>query len=187
MKKFAPKQKWLFLTLVLLIVSSACNLFSALNPADQVISEIENLATQIPAEEIEENLNALATDMPQDLGELEEMFDLGGLEATAQALAEGFESGEVPPDIPVVAGPTQHFFSSLNFVTYSSPLPLADVAEFYKIQMPLNGWQPNIEGDISADDLAVLNFEKPERNAIISITRETSTATTVVLISIQPK
>lgn len=59
--------KWLLYFSVVLIITCACNLLSGLNPVDDVVSEIEDLATQIPVDEIKDEIEALVTEIPGDL------------------------------------------------------------------------------------------------------------------------
>ena len=184
------KRNWIFFISALVMVSSACNLIKSLNPANQVINEIEDLATQIPMDEIQEGIEALSTDLPEgigDIGDLLNIGNLGDLEATAQALADQYEPSEIPPDIPVVEGPKENLFSSKGAVTYGTLLPFDKVVNFYKTEMPKNEWIPKGEGDVFADNVMIINFTKPNRDAIVTLSHENNTNLTIVLISIQPK
>ena len=193
MKTPNRKRNWILIISVVLIVSSACNLFSALNPANQVISEIKDLTTQIPMDAIEEGIDALSTEIPGgigdlgDIGDLLDLGNLGNLEATAQALAEGFEPGEIPPDIPVVEAPNENLFSSKSLVTYGTSMSFDTVLAFYQKEMPANQWNPKGEGDVFSDNIAILNFTKPNRDAVVTLSFDSENNKTTVLISIQPK
>ena len=134
------KMRWLLFLAGVLLVTSACSLFSTLsNPVDNAVSEIEELADQVDIQQLEEELDALATELPSSLDEipsLDDLGDLGDLEATAQAFQEGFGSGEVPPDIPMVDEPRQDLFGSDDIVSYNTPMSYDEVLAFYQEQMP---------------------------------------------------
>jgi hypothetical protein len=59
--------KWLLYLCVVLAITAACNLLSGLNPVDDVVSEIEDLADQVPVEEIQDEIESLVTELPGDL------------------------------------------------------------------------------------------------------------------------
>jgi len=184
------KRNWIFFLSAIVIVGSACNLFRALNPADQVISEIEEATTQIPVDEIEESLDAIATEIPEglgDIGDLLDLGDLGDLEATAQAIQEGYQPGEVPPDIPVVEGPTEVSFSSKNLVTYLTPVAFDAVLAFYQSEMPANDWQSVEEDHVFNQNVAILHYTKPDRDAVVSISTDDENGKTFVMIAIEAK
>jgi len=193
MNHLQRKRNWILFISAVLIVASACNLFRALNPADQVISEIEKIATQIPVDQIQEGIDTLSTEMPGgigdigDIGDLLNMGDLGDLQATAQAMQEGFEPGEIPPDIPVVEAPKEGLFSSKNLVNYVTQMPLDAVLAFYQTQMPKNDWNPREENNVINEKVSILNFDKPNREAVITLSFDTEKNKTIVLISIQSK
>ena len=78
-----PKLKWILWFSFTLILISACNLLSNLNPLKGITSEIEDLADQIPMEDIQEQIENLSTELPGEISiiatdlptNLEEMTD----------------------------------------------------------------------------------------------------------------
>ena len=188
------KRKWFLFLIGVLLVSSACNLVSYLsNPVDEAVSEIEELADQIDIEEIEQELETLTTGIPSNLDELPNLDDignlgdLGDLDATVQALQEGFGSDEVPPDIPVVDEQKEILFGSKDTVSYSTPMELDDVIAFYQDEMPSYDWKPKENGTVIQDGAAVLQFEKPGRDAIVTMSKNQDDGLTYVMIIIQPR
>ena len=177
-----------------LIVASACNLVSNFfNPVDEVVSEIEDLAEQVDIEDIEEGLDMLATELPGgldelgDFGDFGDLGDLSNLEATVQAFQEGFEFGEIPEDIPIVDDPKDNLFGSKDLVSYMTPMAFENVLSFYQEEMPENDWTLKDEGNIITEDTAVVQFEKPNRNAIVTLGVNPQDGSTFVMISIQVK
>lgn len=192
------KRKWFLFLIAALVVTSACNLVSnVFNPVDEVVSEIEELADQVDIEEIEEELDMLATEIPSsldelpgldelpDLDDLGDLGDLGDLEATVQALQEGFGSDEIPPDIPVVDKPAEILFGSDDLVSYTTQVEFDSVLSFYQEEMPLTDWQPNDDGTVITAEAAVLRYTKADRDAIVTVSVQDGI--TYVMITIQPR
>ena len=111
------------------------------------------------------------------------------MKETAQAIATKAATifGEAPPDIPVIGGDKENFIGSQEMVSYIIPLPLDQTTEFYKREMPAIGWIELQDGWFESDNLAVLNYTKPDR--IVSITLSTIPVgdQTIVMITIQPQ
>jgi HAMP domain-containing protein len=188
------KIRWLLSLTGVIIIASACNLFTNLfNPVDEVVSQIEDLADEVDIENIEEEIEALATELPLeipdigDLGNLSDLDDIGELEATVQAFQEGLESGELPPDIPTVDDPIEILFSSAALLTYTTPIEFEPVLSFYQEQMPEYGWEPKDDGTVIMGDTAILHFYKPDRDAIVTLGLNPPDGTTFVMVTIQPK
>jgi hypothetical protein len=179
------KIKWLmYLTGALLIVS-ACNLVNRVtNPVDEVVSEIEELAEEVEIEDIEREIEALATELPS---ELPDIGDFGDLQETAQAFQEGFDTGELPPDIPVVDEPIEIVLSSAEFLSYTPPLEFETVLTFYQEEMIEYGWEPNDDEPMIMGEMAVLQFNRPDREAVVSLGTNPQDGTTFVMVNVQPK
>ena len=173
-------RKWIIFVIFALFISSACNLFSnLLNPADKVISEVEDIATQVNIEDIEqlqENIQTMVPEIPADLGDIQ---------ATAEAVQEDFTTGEAPADIPVVEGDTENFFASEVFVSYTTAMDFDEVVTFYQEEMPKNGWTANDDGSFSIEGTSLLSFSKSNRVALVTISSEATDGTTTVLITFQ--
>ena len=183
------KRNWFLLMTGVLLASSACNLISHLfNPLDETITEIEELSTQIDIEEIK----TIATDIPSALDDLPNLDDLGDLgdfgdlDATVQALQEGFTSDEIPADIPVVEDLNEILFSSKNVVTYSTSMDLATVISFYQDEMPTYDWKVKEDLTEIHNETAVLQYEKSGRNAIVTLSSNMGDGFTYVMITIGP-
>jgi hypothetical protein len=180
MKNNHFSRKWIILLIMAMITVSACNLFSnILNPVDQVVSEVEDIATQVNIdniEELQENIQTMVPEIPTDLGDLQ---------ATAEAVQEDFASGEAPPDIPIVEGETENFFASEVFVSYTTPMDFDEVVTYYQEEMPKNGWQSDDESSFSIEGTSLFYFTKSNRVAIVTISSEAADGATAVLITLQ--
>lgn len=84
-------------------------------------------------------------------------------------------------DIPIMAdAKDKSTFGEM--VSYMSASAFADVVEFYKTEMPNNGWQPSGE-PTEMEGLATLDFTKDNRKAQVMISYDTDKQITSVLIT----
>lgn len=136
-----------------------------------------------------ETLQALATDKGPEVKATLQAFatEQGpGVKATLQAFATeqgpdivatakglvtqvAAETPVVPEDIPLVEGDLQHLTAILGMVTYSTSLPYDDVLAFYLAEMPAHGWELVSEGSYQIPNSAVLNYQKVDRKATVSM------------------
>jgi hypothetical protein len=84
-------------------------------------------------------------------------------------------------DIPIMAD-AQDKSSFGELLTYSSPSDFATVVDFYKAEMPNDGWQPSGE-PMETEGLASLEFTKDSRTAQVVITYDSDTQLTSVTVS----
>ncbi len=189
-----PHLQWKLALIALAAALIACNAVTDLLPGDPVATA-QAVATQ--ANEVGEavkTLEAAATELESSgLEATAEAFatqaGVGDVEATVNALATqalaGF--GDVPPDIPVVDAETENLFAMEGVVSYSTPMEFAAVVEFYKTGMIEKGWEFVTNGSVETTDAAVLNYDKPDRSAIATISREPVSGKTFVQVLIQTK
>ncbi len=90
--------------------------------------------------------------------------------------------GGTPEDIPVMPDAADES-SFGDTSTYTSASAFAEVVAFYQAEMPGNGWREE-PGGFSGDNFATLTFKKDGRTASITITSDTSSNKTTVLISV---
>jgi hypothetical protein len=64
------KIKWIIGLSIALVLISACSLLNNLNPFNDMASEIEDLAEQIPMDEIQDQIESLGTDLPDAIESL---------------------------------------------------------------------------------------------------------------------
>ena len=84
-------------------------------------------------------------------------------------------------DIPIMADASDKSTFG-EMVSYTSASALADVVEFYKREMPNNGWQPSGE-PTEMEGLAMLEFTKDNRQAQVMISYDTDKKITSVMIT----
>jgi hypothetical protein len=111
-----------------------------------------------------------------------------GLLETAQAMGTAAAPllGEAPADIPIVPGELENLVSTSLLVTYGTTLDARQVVDFYNTEMLANGWTKSNEEDLG-DAITLLTFEKAGRMASVTVTSNTMTSKTMVVIAIQPK
>jgi hypothetical protein len=192
MKKLDSHYSWIMIAFVVFLVSVACNLFS--NPLGNVAEEAKQLATQVDFSQLETTMEAISTEVQESgLQETVQAMvttapeDLGDLQATAEAVQEGFGGGETPADIPVVEGVTDNFYGSKDVVSYFTAIDFSEVLDYYQQQMPLNGWEEKQSESIIAGDTAVLHYEKPDRTAIVTLSVNPVDGKTIVMVTILEK
>ncbi len=111
----------------------------------------------------------------------------GNLLATARVIAtQGVQTGSAPSDIPIVDEDTiVNFFGSESIVTYMTSLGFQKVVDFYKQEMPTNGWEATTQGNVETDKFAHLKFTKLNQTANISININPLDQKTLVTVWIQ--
>jgi hypothetical protein len=208
------KFKWSFFLTLILIVGCACNLLTnGLNPIDNVLEEIEDIAGDIAIDEIQDQIGALITDLPAEIEGIEDKIGLvvtdlptdfsdieGELEDIATDLPGGFDdigdfgdliegvlgSDEGPVDIPLVDDPKEILIKSEDIITYFTPQEFDFVLKFYQEQMPINGWAAK-DGSVINAESALLYYEKPDREVSITLSLNPSDNKTTVMIYIETK
>lgn len=180
---------------VLLLMSLACSAIGDAIASNPAVSTAQSIATQAgELGELAETAEALATDV--DLGDLSATAEalateanVGDPQATAEALATEpvIGLGETPPDIPILPGDKANYFATKDVISYGVDLGVADVLDFYKKEMTKNEWTLLEDMSVTMGDMAVLQYDKPQRLAIVSITKDPASGQTYVQIVIQPK
>jgi len=107
--------------------------------------------------------------------------------STAQTYITQLAPGNAPADIPVIEGDKQMSFQSNALVSYVIGKPIADVVEFYKEQMPANGWTKREQEWLESPAAANLVYEKPDRRASVVLSVSPGGGETIVLITIENK
>jgi len=110
-----------------------------------------------------------------------------GILSTAQTYITQLAPGNAPADIPVIEGNKEMFFQSNALVSYVIGQPIAEVVEFYKDQMPANGWTKLEREWLESPAAANLVFEKPDRRASVVLTVSSGGGDTIVLVTIENK
>ncbi|MCS7285783.1 MAG: hypothetical protein RMK30_07195 [Anaerolineae bacterium] len=75
-----------------------------------------------------------------------------------------------PEDIPILADASD-MMTMEGFISYKSAASFQEAVKFYKEKMPANGWAP-AEGSLEMENMVMLNFEKGDRTASVTIHAE---------------
>lgn len=182
------KIKWVLILMTIILIASACNLVSNFfNPVDEAVSEAEKIIEGVDTDQIESEIEALVTQLPEDLPDFGDFDDLGDLEATAQAIKDSFDSGELPDEIPVVDDPLEIIFSSKELLSYTTLLDFDTVLAFYQDEMVAYGWEALDDQSIFVGEMASLGFEKPDRKVSVILNANPPDGSTMVTITVERK
>jgi hypothetical protein len=133
------------------------------------------LGTKAAEEGWLETAQALTTYAPGDV--------MGTLQAMATQVIGG---GEKPADIPIVSDPNlTNLTANSDTISYTTNLSFQNVLDFYQQEMMLEGWQAVQTGSFVTGNAALLQFEKADRAATVTILRASPGSSTSVLINIR--
>jgi hypothetical protein len=167
-----------------------------------VIATVQSAATEVMGSGLVQTLEAVATQQGPGLIATAQAFateqgpgfietaqafatqEGPGLIETAQAMATAIaRPNQAPPeDIPIVSGTTENLFTTGETVTYITPLDFQSVLAYYQQEMPANGWEADTTNSVLTANTAVLQYDKVNRHA--TITLSDSNGKTVVLVII---
>jgi len=103
---------------------------------------------------------------------------------TIELPPEALESGKPPEDIPVPENAEDlQALGMMGMLTYQSASTPEELVDFYKAEMPKNGWT-EVSVDVTAG-MANLEYNKEDRTATIMITPDSDTGKTAVMITVQ--
>ena len=174
--------------------------------AQQVITQVQGIATQIDESDAVATGRALATEYGPAVvstGEaLATQFADEGYLLTAEALVtqgskeliptiqafatESLFPAPPPEDIPIFeGGEVTNLFSNQSVVSYYVDANLTDVIDFYKTALPTFEWQDVSDEGKVKESGAILKFFKPERVATVTLTSNPVIDQTIVLITIR--
>lgn len=173
------------------ILGTARALVTEVGSSD-MIQTAQALATEVGESGVLQTAIAVATQEGPSAMETAKAFatqEGPGLQETAQAAMTQIAGAmdEAPPDIPIVGGETDNFLAKEFMVSYMTPLRLPEVLAFYKSEMPDKGWVFTDQGTLETENMAALNFEKPDRTAAITLNVNPLDDRTIVLILISEK
>ncbi len=159
-------------------VESAAQTAQALATAGQeIISTVEGsgIVQTADAMGLMETMQAAITDLPEEGS---------NLIATAQVVITKGAYGQAPPNIPLVGGEINDFFGSSSLVSYTTPMNLNDVIDFYRNAMPNYGWSTGDDTSVLTSTYAVLSFMNADQRCTVTLSANPLNDDTIVLISI---
>lgn len=185
----------IMLVICLLVAASlACQLVNNIRQGVEMVStgqaiatDFGGLATQIIPGGVAETAQAMITQV-EESGIVETAQSAITEQApTLQAfVTEVYTDPEkAPPDIPVMEGEKTAFIGTPTTVSYFINTETAQVVDFYKREMPLQGWT-FLEADSTESDLNTeLQFQKGGRKAVVLITEVPFVGQTTIVITIE--
>jgi hypothetical protein len=199
--------KLIYLVILLLIATTlACSISGISGKPQSVKQTSQALRTEVgglvtAGGSLINTAQALETQHPDVLGTVQAFTTQGaplistiqavttdnpGLVETAQAFVnQQIPTGEPPADVPIYnreqAG---SYFGSSQYIFYISPTEYTQVLDFYKTQMPNNGWQYMESDSHEYANAAQLTYSKDTRKATVNLSTNPLNNTTVVIINI---
>jgi hypothetical protein len=109
-----------------------------------------------------------------------------GLVQTAKALInQDVPSGDLPSDIPIILPDhIDSLFTSSQYIFYTCAVEYTQILDFYKIEMPVNGWQYLVDDSQEYAQAAQLSYSKDTRIATVNLSRNPLNDSSVVVINI---
>jgi len=159
-------------------VESAAKTASALATAGQeIITQVEGSGIVQTAEAMGllETMQAAITVIPEEGADIV---------ATAQVVLTEGAFGEAPSNIPLVDSEVNDFFGSNSMVSYTTPMDLEDVVDFYRDTMPNYGWETGDDTTVLTSTYAVLSFKNADQRCTVTLSINPLNGSTIVLISI---
>lgn len=137
----------------------------------------------------------VGTGLEADMGTEEEVLDDGRIEITfnmrdvnqpftIEIPEEALASGEMPEDLPIPEG-AEEVSNAFGMITYSTAQTPAEISDYYKAQMPANGWT-----EVSAEEFSgmfMLEYSKEGRTASVTINADDSGKTSVLIMIEEPE
>ncbi len=136
------------------------------------------MATKAEEEGLMETVQAAVTKIPEQGA---------NIKATAEVVLTQGGYGQVPPNIPLVYGEVNDFFGSNSLVTYTTPIGLQEVVDFYRQTMPAHGWDIGSDTTVLTSGYAILSYGNSVEKATITLSKNPFNGDTIVLINISDK
>jgi hypothetical protein len=105
-------------------------------------------------------------------------------ETPAAAVTESTGFSGAPDDVPILDAQNTVLISSADVVSYQTDADFATAVQFYKDEMPNNGWTFEANLSVETNGSAVLTFTKDNRRASVTVTLEPNTKTVIIAIAI---
>lgn len=125
-----------------------------------------------------------ADDQVLDEGRVEFTFSVKDVNQpfTIELPEDALAAGSLPEDIPFPAD-AEDLANAFGMITFNSPSSVAEVADFYKTEMPRNGWTEVSASEVSG--MFMMEYSKDDRTASIMISSDEDTGLTSAMLTIQ--
>ncbi len=189
--------RWILLISLVVAATLGCTLVTRIREGIELVgtgrafaTDIGSFATEFIPPGINETAMAFVTQV-EESGVLETAqaaitVNAPGLGETVQAVStQVYTSPEdAPADIPLYEGEKSAFIGSPQSVSYFADAEFQDVVDFYKREMPANGWQLKGTEKVTGDTMFEAEYEKEDRSAVVVVTQVPFVGQTTVVISI---
>jgi len=101
---------------------------------------------------------------------------------TIEVPSEALEAGQPPEDVPVPDDAAE-LTSLFGMITYTTAKTAQEIHDFYRAEMPNNGWTET--SDDAFGDVFMMQYTKDGSTASVTITTDSQTGKTSVMITIQ--
>ena len=196
---------WLFVLMVVALTALACNAISnigekarqiesAAQTAQALATTGQEIVTQVQGSGILQTAAALATLAEESglVGTVQAVVteipgEGANVYATVEVVLTQGAYGQAPANIPLVNNEINDFFGSENLVSYTTPMGLQEVVDFYRQQMPNFGWQTGEDTTVLTSSYAILAFQNSDQKVTVTLSRNPLNGDTIVLISVSGK
>lgn len=193
------KFSWALLLLILMIGALACNAISnigerarqiesAAKTAQALATAGQEIITQVEGSGIMQTAEAMATKVEES--GIKETIQVvvteqgSNVKATVDVVLTQGSYGQAPSNIPQMYGEVNDFFASDSLISYTTPMALPEVANFYKSQMPAYGWFTSDEATQETSNYALIAFQNNNQRALITLSLNPLNKHTIVIITI---
>jgi hypothetical protein len=91
---------------------------------------------------------------------------------------------ETLEDIPLLGGENEVLVDQEQTVVYLADADYDEAVEFYRTEMPNNGWEAVPNGEFELGPLTTMNYQQDGRTATIAVTTDPTSDRTMVTINI---
>jgi len=157
-----------------------------------MIQTAQALATEVGESGLLETAQTFATAQGPGLVETAKAYTTqegSGLIQTAQAMITQLAptTPHPPADVPIVSGEIKIFYAQESLISYSTPIPIQEVVDFYNTQMPIQGWDLVEDNVWISENGAIITFVKNDWQAVITLGINPIDKQTIVLISLMSR
>jgi hypothetical protein len=202
MKTKTYRYGWLLIFVIVALSALACNAISnigerarqiesAAQTAQALATTGQEIITQVQGSGVLQTAAALATQAEESglVGTLQAVIteipgDGKNVYSTVEVVLTQGAYGEAPSNIPLVNDEIKDFFGSNNLVSYTTPMDLTAVVDFYNQQMPNFGWQTGDDTTVVTSSYALLSFQNPDQKVTITLSLNPLNRDTIIIISI---
>ena len=189
--------RYMLLVSLLVAATMGCKLIQNIRSTVQTVStgaaiatSIGGIITEIVPPGMEQTIQVGIPTFQSAITEIAPTIEAGITEIapTLEAISTQVytDPSQAPADIPIMSGQTSQFMGTAQSITYMVDAEFQKAVDFYKTEMPKQGWKEVNTGTGPSSSVpglssAELHFEKGARKATVIITEVPVVGTTVVI------